>query len=158
KALDDRSLANARLADENGIVLRASAKYLLDTLQFDMPSDQWIELVFHRRFGQVPRELGQKGRLLYARQGRLLVEESDDVLADGVESHPLLHQDGRRNRTLLTQDAEQEVFRADVVVQKAIGLFGRVLEHALGFSAEGNLDRRRHFLAKNRSPFDLLAD
>ena len=53
---------------------------------------------------------------------------------------------------------EQQVLGADVVVQQAIGLFRRGLEHALGLGAEGDLDRRRHLLAEHRAPLDLLAD
>ena len=99
-------------------------------------ADQRIELVLHRRFGQVAAELGEQRRLLHPRQRRLLVEQRDDVLADGVEAHPLFHQDRRRDRALLAQDAEQQVLGADVVVQQPVGFFGRELQHALGFRAE----------------------
>ena len=66
----------------------------------------------------------------------LLVQQLDDVFAHLVEAHPLFHEDGRRHRALFAQDAEQQVFGADVVVQEPIGFFGGVLQHALGFGAE----------------------
>src|SRR5262249_55816294 len=66
--------------------------------------------------------------------------------------------DRRRHRALFAQDAEQEMLGADVVVQQAVGLFGRELQHALGFRAERDLDGRRNLLTKYRAPFDFLAD
>ena len=155
---DDGGLADAGLADEHGVVLRAAAEHLLHALELDVAADQRIELVLHRRFGQVAAELGEQRRFLDARQRRLLVEQLDDVLADGVEAHPLFHEDGRRDRALFAQDAEQQVLGADVVVQQPIGLFGGELQHALGFGAERDLDRGRDLLAEHRAAFDFLAD
>ena len=71
---------------------------------------------------------------------------------------PFSMQDGRRDRTLFAQDPEQQVLGADVVVQQPIGFFGRELQDALGFGAEGDLDRGRDLLAEHRAPFDFLAD
>ena len=53
---------------------------------------------------------------------------------------------------------EQQVLRPDVVVQQAVGFFGGVLQDALGFGAEGNLDRGRHLLAEHGPAFDFLAN
>ena len=155
---DDGRLADARLADEHRVVLGAAAEHLLHALELVLAADQRIELVLHRRLGQVAAELGQQRRFLDARQRGLLVQQLDDVLADGVEAHPLFHEDRRRDRPLLAQDAEQQVLGADVVVQQPIGLFGRELQHALGFGAEGNLDRGGDLLAEDRPAFDFLAD
>ena len=46
----------------------------------------------------------------------------------------------------------------DVVVEQTIRLFGGELQNPLGFSAERDLDRRRHLLAEDRPAFDFLAD
>ena len=46
----------------------------------------------------------------------------------------------------------------DVVVEQAVGLFGRVLQDALGLGAERNLDRGRDLLTKDGAPFDFLPD
>ena len=155
---DDRRLADARLADEHGVVLGAAAEHLLDALELVLAADQRIELVLHRRLGEVAAELGEQRRFLDPRQRRLLVEQLDDVLAHRVQAHPLFHQDGGRDRALLAQDAEQQVLGADVVVQQPVGLFGRELQHALGFGAERDLDRGRDLLAEDRAAFDFLAD
>ena len=156
--LDDGRLADAGLADEHGVVLGAAAEHLLHPLDLEVAADQRIQLVLHRRFGQVARELGEQRRFLDPRQRGLLVEQRHDVLADRVQPHALFHQDGGRDRALLAQDAEQEVFRADVVVQQPVGFFRRELQHPLGFRAEGNLDRGGDLLAEDRPPLDLLAD
>ncbi len=156
--LDDGRLADARLADEHGVVLGAAAEHLLDALELVLAADERIELVLHRRLGEIAAELGEQRRFLHPRQRRLFVEELDDVLADGVEAHPLFHEDRRRDRALFAQDAEQEVLGADVVVQQPIGLFGRELQHALGLRAERNFDRRRDLLPEHGPAFDFLAD
>ena len=158
EALDDRRLPHTGLADEDGVVLGPAAENLLDAFHLEMAADQRIELVFHGRFGQVPRELGQKRRLLHSREGGLFVQQRNDVLADGVEPHPFFHQDRRRDRALFAQDPEQQVLGADVVVQEAIGFLGGELQHALRLGAERDLDRRRDFFAEDRSPLDLFAD
>ena len=41
---------------------------------------------------------------------------------------------------------------------ETIGLFCRVLQHALGFSAERNFDRGRNLLAEDRAAFNILAN
>ncbi len=103
---DDRRLADSRLSDEHRVVLRAPAEDLLHPLELDVAPDQWIQLVLHRRFSEIAAELGEQRRLLDARQRRLLVEQRDDVLSDGVEPHALLHQDRGRDRRLFAKDAE----------------------------------------------------
>ena len=158
EALDDGGLADARLADEHGVVLRAAAEHLLHALDLEVTADQRIELVLHRRLGQVARELGQQRRFLDPRQRRLLVQQGDDVFADGVEAHPLFHEDRRRHGALFPENAEEQVLRADVVVEQPVGLFRRKLQHALGFGAEGDFDRGRDLLAEDGAALDFLAD
>ncbi len=155
---DDGGLADARLADQHRVVLGAAAQHLLDPLELDVPPDQRIELRFHGRFGQVAAELREQRRFLDPGQGRLLVEQRDDVLPDGIQAHAFFHQDGGGHRPLFAQDPEQEVLGADVVVEQPIGLFRGELEDPLGFRAERDLDRRRNLLPEHRPPLDLLAD
>ena len=156
--LDDRGLADARFADEHGVVLRAAAEHLLDALELDAAANQRVELVLHRRLGQVARELGEQRRFLDARECGLLVQQRHDVLAHRLQAHPFFHQDGRRDRAFLAQDAEQQVLGPDVVVQEPVGLFGGVLKDALGFRAEGDLDRGRNLLPEHGAPLDFLAN
>ena len=131
QAFDDGGLADAGLADQDGVVLGAPAQHLLHPLQLVLAADERVELVFHRGLGQIAAELGQQRRFLDPGQRGLLVQQLHDVLADRVQPHPLFHEDGRRHGPLLAQDAQQEVLRADVVVQQAVGFFGRKLQDAL---------------------------
>ena len=158
EALHDGGLAHPGFADEHRVVLGAAAQHLLHALELVVTSDQRVERVLHRRFGEVAAELGQQRRLLPAREGRLLVQELDDVFAHGVEPHPLLHEDGGRHRALLAQDPQQEVFGADVVVEQPIRLFGGRLQHPARLDAERNLDGGRDLVAEDGPSLDLLAD
>ena len=158
QAFDDGGLAHAGLADQDGVVLGAAAQHLLDALDFDVAPHQRVEAVLEGSLGEVAAELGQQRRLLHPRQRRLLVQQRDDVFAHPIELHPLFHEDGRRHRALLAEDAQQQVLGADVVVQQAIGFFGSELQDALGFGAERDLDRRRDLLAEDGTPLDFLPD
>ena len=156
---DNRRLADAGLADEDRVVLRPPAQHLLDALHLLLAADQRVEGLPPGRLGEVAAELGEQRGVLRARRGRgLLVEERDDVLADGVEPQALLHQDRGGQRAVFAQDAEQQVLGADVGVQEPVGLLGGVLQGALGLGAERDVDRRRDPLAKHRPPLDLLPD
>ncbi len=158
EAFDDRGLADARLADEHGVVLGAAAEHLLHALELVIAPDERIELVLHRRFGQVAAELGEQRRFLDAGERGLLVQQLDDVLAHSVQAHPLLHEDRRRDRPFFAQNAQQEVLGANVVVQQPIRLFGGELQHPFRFRTERDLDRGRDFLAEDGAPLDFLAD
>ena len=158
QAFDDGRLADAGLADQHRVVLGAAAQHLLHAFELVVAADERIELVLHRRFREVAAEFRQQRRFLDARERRLFVQQLDDVFSHLVQAHPFFHQDGRGHRALFAQDAEQQVFGADVVVKQPIGFFRGVLQHALGFGAEGNLDRRRNLLAEDRAAFDVFAN
>ena len=158
QAFHDRGLAHAGLADQHRVVLGAAAEHLLHAFKLVVAADQRIELVLHRRFGEVAAEFREQRRFLDARQRRLLVQQLDDVFAHLVEAHAFFHQDGRGHRALLAEDAQQQVLGADVIVEETVGFFGGVLQNAFGFGAEGNLDRSRHFLPEDRAAFDVFAN
>ena len=128
------------------------------SIRIEAATDQRVERVLHRGFGEVATELGEQRGLLAARERGLLVEELDDVLPHGVQAHPLLHQDRRGDRALLAQDAEQHVLGADVVVEQTVGFFGGALQHPLRLGAERHLHRGRDLLAEDRAAFDLFSD
>ena len=155
---DNGRLPDARLANEDGVVLRPPAEDLLHAFELVVSPDERIEQVLHRGFRQVAAEFGEERRLLHAGERRLLVQQLDDVLPDGVEPHPLFHEDGGGHTALLAQDAQEQVLGADVVVQEPVGFLGRALEDALGLSAERDFDRGRDLLAEDRPTFDFLTD
>ncbi len=155
---DDGGLANTGLADEDGVVLRAAAQHLLHAFELVLAPDQRIQVVLHRRLGEIAAELSKQRRFLHPRQRRLLVQQLHDVFAHGVQAHPLFHEDGRRDRPLFPQDAEQEVLGADVVVQQTVRLFGGELQYALGFRTERNFHRGGNLFAENGPAFDFFAN
>src|SRR5207244_2581923 len=67
-------------------------------------------------------------------------------------------EDGSRHRSLFAEDPEEEVLGADVVVEQAVGFFGRKLQHPFGFGAERNLHGRGDLLPEHRAAFDFLPD
>ena len=59
QALDDRGLADARLADEHRIVLGTTAQHLDDAANLVVAADDWVELAFPRLLREVGRVLLQ---------------------------------------------------------------------------------------------------
>ena len=72
QALNDGGLANARLTDEDGVVLGAPRQHLHDTTNLRVATDNGVELAFTRTFGQVGAVLrqGVKGPRRRHRRGR----------------------------------------------------------------------------------------
>ena len=56
ETFDDRGFANARFAEQHGIVFRAAAKNLDDALDFVFAADDRIHLAFASDLGQVATE------------------------------------------------------------------------------------------------------
>ena len=161
QALDDGRLADAGLADEDGIVLGPAAEDLDDALEFLIAADQRIELVVHGGLGQVARKLGQQARFAVARASRrrsLLLVGPRQLFADGEQLQSALVQYLGGEALLFAQQSEQQVFRADVFVREPLGLFGGVSEHSLAFIRERQVDRGRDLLADRGVALDLLAD
>jgi hypothetical protein len=53
EALDDGGLSDARLADEDGVVLGAPGQHLADTADFGVTADHRVELSALRYLGEV---------------------------------------------------------------------------------------------------------
>jgi hypothetical protein len=86
-----------------------------------LAADQRIEMVLHRRLGEVAAEFGRAAAFLDARQRGFLVQQLHDVLAAPCSGRIPFPSGSRRQRALLAQNAEQQMFGADVVVQQPIG-------------------------------------
>ena len=67
-------------------------------------------------------------------------------------------QDFRSEALLLTQQSEQQVLGANVLMAEALGLFGAVGQHALALMAEGQVHRGGHLLADGGVGLHLLSD
>ncbi|VEH93125.1 Protein of uncharacterised function (DUF3170) (plasmid) [Tsukamurella tyrosinosolvens] len=161
EALDDGRLADAGLADQHRVVLRAPREHLHDALDLLGAADDRVQLALGRRGGQVPAELVQDqggrrgarlataarpgpgaGRLAAALLALVAGEQLDDLLADAVEIGAQLHEDLGGDALALADQAEQDVLGADVVVAELQRLAQRELQDLLGTGREGDVARR----------------
>ena len=146
QALRDRGLADARLADQRGVVLRLAAEDLDDPLDLLLAADDRVELAGAGGLGQVDAELVDGRRLAGALRllgtragGRALRQDADDLVADLVEVDPERLQDAGGDPLPFADETEEQVLRADVVVTEAAGLVDGELDDALGAWGEPDL-------------------
>ena len=66
EAFDNCGLTDARLADQNGVVLRAAREDLHDALHFSAAANHRVELVFAGSLGEVAAELLENRRVCLA--------------------------------------------------------------------------------------------
>ena len=164
EALDDGGLADAGLADEHGVVLRAAREDLHDPLDLDLAADDRVELALRGELGQVAAELVEQLRGLLALAGarrsagrgaRGLAgaraaaagagQHPDDLVADLLRVRVEVEQDAGGNALVLAHEAEQDVLGADVVVAEGERLAERQLQHLLRPRREGDLARGHLF-------------
>ena len=168
QALDDGRLADAGLADQHRVVLGAPREHGHDALDLLLASDDRVELVLSGILREVAAELVEdrrRGRgltgLRGAGGGRLLALEArqqlQHLVADAVEVGPQLDQHLGRDAFTLTDQAEQDVLRADVGVVDLERLAHRELQHLLGARGEGNVSGGS-LLALTDDLLHLLAD
>ena len=159
EALDDGRLAHAGLADEDGIVLGAAAENLDHALQFAVAAHERIELAVHGRLGQVAAELGQQAGLALAllRRGFFL-RDAAQLFANLRQLQAALLQDLRGEALFLAQQAQQQVFGADVLVAQPFGLFRRIGQHALALVRERQVHAGRDLFADGGVRLNLLAN
>ncbi len=137
KALGDGGLADAGLADERGVVLRAPRQDLDDALDLLLAADDRVELAGAGELGEVHAELVEgRGlrrplRLLRGSGAARLAQDVDDLVADLVEvdAEALEHAGG--DSLALPHQAEEQVLCTDVVVAEAPGLVDGELDDAL---------------------------
>jgi hypothetical protein len=161
EALDDGGLADAGLADEDRVVLRAAREDLHDPLDLGLPADDRVELAVRGELGQVAPELVEQLRGLLAlalRRGaragaraRALAggaagaapagagEHADDLVADLLGVRVEVEEDAGGDALVLAHEPEEDVLRPDVVVAEAQGLAQGELEDLLGPRRERDL-------------------
>src|SRR4051812_13594894 len=158
QALDDGGLADAGLADEDGVVLGAAGQHLHDPLDLLLTPDDRVELALAGRLREVATELveheGARRRalglaladagagLLAALATLVAGEQLDDLLADLVELRAELDEDLGCDALALADQPEQDVLGADVAVAELECLAERVLEDLLRAGREGNVSGR----------------
>ncbi len=133
QALDDGGLADARLADQHGVVLGAAREHLHHAADLLVAPDHGVELAAARHVGEVAAELLERLVL------RLCVGVGDAGAAAhrGERLQQRLARgagllEGRGGRVaLLGRDRQQQMLARDVLVLEILGLAGRRLQHAL---------------------------
>src|SRR5262249_54896795 len=163
EALDDGRLADAWLADQHRVVLRATREDLHDPLDLGLATDDGVELPLGRELREVAAELVEQLRALPLLSGRALRaalaaagarEHPDDLVPDLLRVRVEVEQDARRDAFVLAHEAEQDVLGADVVVAERQGFTECQFENLLGARGERNLPRR-HLVALADDPRNL---
>ena len=158
QAFDDGRFADARLADQHGIIFRAAAQNLNDAFEFAFAAHQRIELAFERGLRQVAAELREQRGFFRTRRGHFFTGAARQFFAQRREPQAALLQDFRAKALLFAQDSEQQMLGADVPVPEALGFFRGEIQDAFGFLAERHFHGRGDALANGDALFDLLAD
>ena len=140
EAFHDRGLPDARLADEDGIVLGAAAEDLDHPVQFGPAADEGIERPVGGRLGEIPGELGEERRLASPGSGFPSPVIEGNRFPDRGRPHSLAGQDRGRGGPGLPEHAEQQMLGPDALVVHPVRFFAGVLQHPLGFGGERNPD------------------
>ncbi len=149
EALDDRGLADARLAEQDRVVLLPAREDLHDPLDLGLAADHRVELAVGGELGEVAAELVEQLRRLLALAGAASAlalaaaagpgEHADDLVADLLGVGVEVEQDAGGDTLVLAHEAEQDVLGADVVVAERERLAERQLEDLLGARGERDL-------------------
>src|SRR5438093_12592154 len=163
EAFDDGGLADAGLADQHGVVLRAARQDLHHALDLGLTADDGVELALGGLLGQVATELVEELgalRLLAGSGGPTLLaaagtgQHADDLVANLVRIRVEVEQDARGDALVLTDEAEQDVLGADVVVPQRERLAECQFEHLLRARRKRDL-AGRDLVALADDPRDL---
>ncbi|OIQ74079.1 hypothetical protein GALL_442780 [mine drainage metagenome] len=167
KTFYNSSFPNARLTDQDRIVLRATRENLHDAFDFFLASNNWIEFSFAGSLGEVATELVEherSRRRSFSRStcgGALLAlvvgEKLDHLLADAVQVGAQLHQHLGSHAFAFADQAKQYVLGADVIVSKLERLAEGELKHFLGSWSKRNVTAWS-LLALPDDLFNLRAD
>ena len=150
--LDNGRLADARLADEHGVVLRAAAENLHDPVDFQIASYHRVELVLAGQRGQVGAQLVQRGRPGGAARllGGLpcaLAEDAARLRPHLVQGHAKAFQHPGRHTFAFAHEADEQVLRPDVVVAEAPRFVHGEFDHLLGAGGQSDFAGRRALAA-----------
>src|SRR5438034_9657047 len=130
ESLDDGGLADARLADEHGVVLGAPREHLDDPADLLVAADDGIELAPSRQVGEVARvALERLVLLLGVGVGDpLRPAHLRERLVDGFGRHAVLREHAAGGAVAILGERDEEVLGRDVPVLEALGLRLRPFE------------------------------
>ncbi len=156
QALYDRGLADARLTDQHRVVLGAPGKDLHDAFHLMLATDHRVELALAGCGCQVAAELVQYGRASRgalalaagadARRGGVLPalvtrQQLDDLLTHASQVCTELDQHLCGHALAFTNQAQQDVLSANVVVAQLQRFAQRELQNLLGARSERDMSR-----------------
>ena len=160
QTLGNGGLTNARFADQDWVVLGATAKNLNHPLDLVLATHHRIELAVGGEMGEVAAEFVEGGGF----GGTLATAAAASTHLGGFPQHanhlgahlgqvyPEVLQHPGRHALPFTDQAQQQVLGADVVVTELAGLLQGELQHPLGPGREGDF----HGHEAGTAPDDLL--
>src|SRR5918999_858977 len=163
ETFDDSRFADAGLADQNGVVLRAPGEDLHDALDLGLAPDDGVELAVGGELRQVAPKLVEELRalrLLAGGRARTLLaaagprKHADDLVADLLGVGVEVEQDAGGDTLVLAHEPKKDVLGADVVVPKRERLAKSEFEHLLRAGRERDL-ARGHLVALADDARDL---
>ena len=147
---DDRSLADARFADQRRVVFGAAAQNLDHTFDFWLAADHRVELALFGGSSHVVAELvDQRGFglfFLFVLALGLALQDVARCLGSHpvkVDAEPAQHIDG--NPLPFSHKPQQQVLGANVVVAHQTGFVDGQFDHTFGAGGQCRLPKRRAF-------------
>jgi len=156
----DRRLTDARLTDERRVVLGAARENLNDALDLAASADDRVELRITGELRQVAAIRIERRRLALALRCRRLpfgAEQRGGLDANLGRVDAQVRQDASRDTLALTNEAEEQMFRTDIVVMELTGFFEGQLDDTLRTRREDHLLLNR-LAAAAYDRLDLLPD
>ena len=138
EAFDDSGLADARFADEDGIIFRAAGKDLDDAANFFISSNDRIKLAATRLFGQVASIFVESLKLGF----RILVghflrsTDNDQSFEDRVIGRAVTSENLLRDISLEVRDREKQVLGRNVFIFEVGCFFESLVQQLVGFAGE----------------------
>jgi len=158
EAFDDGGLADARVADENGVVLRLSGEDLDDTANLAVAPDDGIELARASVGHEVTPVLRERlvGDLRHGRRHPLVAADGGQCLEEPVAAQTLLFQQtSRRRGGALIEEREHEVLDRDILVLETSCLFLCGVQQTAEPLCDEHLTGRGTGARDSRSAFEL---
>jgi len=144
QTLDDGCFADARLTDQDGIVLGAAAENLDDAFEFIVAPDHGSRALSIADWVR-SRENSASSELSLGGCGHLLRLRALQLLADCGKTQAALMQDFRSKAFLFRAIREAGV-PYDVLVIQPLRFFRAIGQNALAFVAQGKIDRSGNLL------------
>ena len=181
----DGRLAHASFPEKNGVVLGAAAEHLHQTFDLFRPANHRVQFILLGQIGEIAAKVVQgRGAALastWATRGGSArgfaffaffefvgvdvftvfhgsAQEAKNFFADFFELQTKVHQDLGGHAVLLTEQAEQLVFGANVVVVQASSFVDGVLDDFLGPGGQGQLAQGHHLRTGLHQFFDFDAN